>query len=59
MQFLTECRLNLVRKALQSPSPGATVASIASRCGFFHQGRFAKLYRERFGESHSQTMRQA
>lgn len=59
MQFLAECRLKRARKALQSPSPGDTVSSIAYTYGFFHLGRFAASYHRRFDESPSQTFRKA
>ncbi len=57
MQFLTDCRLKSARAALQSPSPGDTVSSIAYTSGFSHQGRFTAAYRKRFGESPSETLR--
>jgi transcriptional regulator GlxA family with amidase domain len=33
------------------------IASIALNCGFTHFGRFAQSYKDRFGESPSQTAR--
>ena len=39
------------------PSAGIKVADVALRHGFTHTGRFAAMYRERFGESPSETMR--
>jgi AraC-like DNA-binding protein len=59
MQLLAEFRLTLAWNALQSPSPEDTVTSIAYASGFVHLGRFARLYRERFGESPSHTLREA
>jgi hypothetical protein len=35
------------------------VAGIATECGVFHLGRFAVGYRELFGESPSQALREA
>ena len=59
MQFLAETRLRSAQEALQDPSPGDTVTSIAFARGFTHSGRFAAAYRRRFGESPSETLRQA
>jgi transcriptional regulator GlxA family with amidase domain len=36
---------------------GESVTDVAARWGFFHPGRFAQQYRERFGESPSGTAR--
>lgn len=58
-QFLMRVRLKLARETLQSPNPDDTVAVIAHRCGFFHAGRFAKIYLERFGETPSETLRRS
>ena len=59
MQFLQECRLNSAHAALLRSSPNQTVTSIALSCGFSHLGRFAKCYRERFGENPSATRRKS
>jgi AraC-like DNA-binding protein len=59
MQFLADSRIEAARLALGSPSPGDTVSSIAYACGFSHPGRFSIAYRERFGESPSETLRRA
>lgn len=58
-QFLAECRLKSAHAALQSPSPGDTVTSIAYALGFAHRGRFAEGYRKRFGKLPSDTLRKA
>jgi AraC family ethanolamine operon transcriptional activator len=51
-------RLNLCRHALMTAHPGkATVASIATRFGFYELGRFASAYRHFFGELPSETLR--
>ncbi|WP_167458959.1 MULTISPECIES: helix-turn-helix domain-containing protein [Streptomyces] len=34
-----------------------TVSAIAGKWGFAHHGRFARAYRELFGESPAQTLR--
>ncbi len=59
LQFLAEFSLKSAREALQSPSPGNTVSSIAYACGFSHLGRFTAAYCKRFGESPSKTLRKA
>lgn len=56
--YLKDVRLRRVHDELRSAhSDNATVGSIAGRWGFTHAGRFAALYRERFGETPSQTLR--
>jgi tetratricopeptide (TPR) repeat protein len=54
--YLRELRLAQVRKALLKPPTGASVTEIAAHCGFSHLGRFAGLYKSRYGESPSATM---
>jgi len=44
---------------LESPQPGASVTQIAMNHGFFHLGRFSKVYREQFGEKPNDTLRKA
>lgn len=39
------------------PGDGVTVGDVALRWGFQHAGRFAVYYRQRFGESPSETLR--
>jgi AraC-like DNA-binding protein len=51
---LDRARLDLVEA---SPSDAVTVTDIAVRWGFTHLGRFAATYRQRFGETPSQTLR--
>ena len=52
-------RLERVRSDLADASSASdiTVTDIASRWGFTHLGRFAVTYKNRFGESPSQTLR--
>ncbi|WP_434989723.1 helix-turn-helix domain-containing protein [Xanthomonas melonis] len=57
--YLRALRLNQVRRALASEGPGRTVQDIAAAWGFWHPSRFAGEYRQLFGQSPSQTRRQA
>ncbi|MFJ9369996.1 AraC family transcriptional regulator [Nocardia sp. NPDC101769] len=58
MAYLREVRLRRVRTDLLQADPtNATVTDIAIRWGFLHPGRFSVLYRSRYGESPSQTLR--
>lgn len=54
--YLRELRLKRVREFLQKAGEGDSVTDIALANGFFHLGRFARYYRERFGESPSATL---
>ena len=57
MEALQERRLQSVRAALQQGQ--GTVAEVACRYGFNHQGRFAELYRRRYGELPGATLKQS
>jgi AraC-like DNA-binding protein len=58
MTYLREVRLDRVHDELRYGDPADVgVAEIAHRYGFLHLGRFAALYRHRYGESPSQTLR--
>lgn len=59
MAYVRRFRLERVREALiaANPEDGCTVADISLRHGFGHLGRFAASYRERYGESPSETLR--
>lgn len=59
MQFVMDRRMEAVRARLQVPEPGQLVTQTAMEYGFTHMGRFAILYRQRFGESPSETQRTA
>ncbi|WP_406447500.1 AraC family transcriptional regulator [Streptomyces sp. NBC_01613] len=60
MAYVGEVRLQHVRGQLRASAPGSTtVADVAYQWGFAHLGRFARRYRERFGETPSQTLRAA
>jgi AraC-like DNA-binding protein len=56
MQYLRTIRLESARKDLLN-EPDCNIASIAMRWGFGHLGRFSIEYKERFGESPSQSVR--
>ncbi len=57
MQYLRRVRLDRAHRDLLDSEPQATtVGAIAARWGFAHQGRFASLYRQTYGESPHQTL---
>ncbi|NWG74074.1 MAG: helix-turn-helix transcriptional regulator [Rubrivivax sp.] len=58
MRFVVERRLASARRLLESADPHGNVTDIAMRLGF-HLGRFARLYRDVFGEAPSQTLYRA
>lgn len=57
MAMLRAIRLNQARAALLAAAEHEHVATIAIQSGFTHLGRFSRLYRARFGEMPSQTLR--
>lgn len=59
MAYIKECRLAEARSELLHASPDVTVTDIAYRWGFSNLGRFASLYRERYGEPPRVTRRLA
>jgi len=56
--YLRSVRLARAHQQLidADPRSGESVAEIAARCGFQHPGRFAALYREKFGVPPSHTL---
>ncbi len=56
LQYLRNLRLDGARQTL-SGEPDSNIASVAMRWGFGHLGRFSMEYKERFGESPSQSVR--
>lgn len=56
-QFDVRRRLDSARCALCDIAGRNTVTTIATQYGFFDLGRFARIYKNAFGESPSQTMR--
>lgn len=59
MTYLRDVRLELVQKDLKAadPSRGVSVTEVALNHGFTHLGRFAQAYRDRFGVTPSETLR--
>ncbi|MFD8493249.1 AraC family transcriptional regulator [Amycolatopsis sp. NPDC059657] len=57
MNYLREIRLARVHAALHAGAPGTTVTASAACWGFVHLGRFAKVYRAKYGELPSETLR--
>ena len=57
--FVRDRRLDAVRATLLAalPEDGITVTDVATRWGFTHLGNFSMVYRQRFGESPSETLR--
>ncbi|MEH6581187.1 MAG: helix-turn-helix transcriptional regulator [Halioglobus sp.] len=58
-EFLTTTRLELVHQQLLAPQEGNSVTSIAQLLGFSHMGRFSQMYRKRYGERPSETIKRA
>lgn len=52
-----DLRLERARRDLLRAPPETAVTEIVLRCGFNHLGRFAALYKARYGESPSATLR--
>lgn len=52
---LRDLRLDAAREAFAAGDPALKVSDVAARLGFSNPGRFAGLYRERFGEMPLQT----
>jgi AraC-like DNA-binding protein len=60
MTYLRRLRLHEARAELasHSASPNTiTVTAVAGRWGFLHLSRFAEQYRQLFGESPSETLK--
>ncbi|ATN37248.1 AraC family transcriptional regulator (plasmid) [Rhizobium sp. ACO-34A] len=55
--FLREQRLQGVRRGLLASDAGESVSQVAYIWGFINLGEFARVYRNRFGELPSQTLR--
>ena len=57
--FLRKIRMDRARERLSDPASRKSVTDVALESGFFHLGRFAAAYRKKFGQSPSETLRQA
>lgn len=55
-QYLRGLRLDRVRRQIESAPRGTSITDLAVAHGFYHPGRFAKYYRDRYGESPSSTL---
>ena len=56
---LRRIRLQLVRRDLLAAGPEERVTDVAMRWGFYHLGRFSRLYAAQFGELPSATHRRS
>ncbi len=56
VEYIRALRLNRVRQDLLGGRP-VTIQSAAIRWGFWHMGRFARYYRQTFGENPTSTLR--
>lgn len=56
MAFLRERRLELARQRLLQPQVTASVAGVVRDLGLGNPGRFSAAYKQRFGESPSETL---
>lgn len=59
MEVLREERLERIHQELSEPAAETSVTEVAFRWGFNHLGRLAAFYRERYGESPSDTLHRA
>ena len=56
---LKALRLSRARRELRHPDSQTTVTDVALRWGFLELGRFSVQYRQRFGETPSETLKKA
>ena len=57
MEFLKEQRLLRAHKKLSNAPPKGSVSYVATACGFNDLSRFARFYKNRFGEYPSETLK--
>jgi len=56
MEYLRDYRLNIARQKLSDDKfSDMQISEIATNCGFSHLSKFAKCYRQRYGETPSET----
>jgi AraC-like DNA-binding protein len=58
-EYLRDLRLTLVHRDLLACQGQASVREIAGRWGFVHAGRFSQLYRQKYGQLPSGTLRRS
>lgn len=58
-QWIRNQRLDLARRHLQNPAPGAAVADIAKLCGYHSMSLFSVEFQQRFHVKPSQLLREA
>ena len=56
LAYLREVRFRCAREDLQGAGPETTVSAIAEKWGFTNPGRFAREFRDRFGEFPSEIL---
>ncbi len=56
-RYIRDARLELARRSLSDPADDRSVSQVALDCGFTHLSRFARAYRQRYGEVPSGTRR--
>jgi AraC-like DNA-binding protein len=59
MTVLRDLRLEQAWEELSNPSQETRVTDVAAELGFFHFGRFAEIYRKKFGCTPVETLRSA
>ena len=59
MDALLQKRLEKARDMLSMPTESATVLDVAMELGYMHPSRFAKQYKNKFGENPSETLSKA
>lgn len=59
LSYLKKLRLERARTALSHADEDRSVTEVAFEVGFTHLSKFARDYRERFGETPSETLRRA
>jgi AraC-like DNA-binding protein len=59
MQFLTQTRLHRIRQDLEQATISVKITDVMLRYGFLQGGKFAKEYRQLFGEKPSETLKRS